>query len=149
MTSFHPPNPDYETFVRGHFAAQGYLALLGAELVRIEPGAVEFRVPFRADLGQQDGVFHGGVIGGIAEAVMGSAAASLVPAGSNVVGAEYKINLLAPGAGEAIVAHGHVLKAGRRLIVCRADVSAVGANGRSRLCAIAQGAMAVVQPAAS
>ena len=77
------------------------------------------RLPYRADIGQQDGFFHGGVVGGIAEGVMGAAAATLVAAGANVVGAEYKVNLLAPGRGAALLARGTVVKPGRRLIVCR------------------------------
>ena len=53
----------------------------------------------RADIGQQNGFFHGGIIGGLAEAVMGAAAFTLAEAGHNVVGAEYKINLLSPALG--------------------------------------------------
>lgn len=125
-------------------AAQGFLRLIGVALARVDAGEVVFRLAYRTDLGQQDGVFHGGVIGSVAEAVMGAAAATLAPAGSNVVGAEYKVNLLAPAAGAALLAHGRVMKPGRRLIVCRADLSSVGADGQAGLCAIAQGAMAVV-----
>ena len=73
--------------------------------------------------------------------------AALVDAGANVVGAEYKVNLVAPGRGAALLARGVVVKPGRRLIVCRADVLAVAADGAETLCAIAQGAMAVIEPA--
>ena len=144
MTHFEPRNPDFRAFVERYVAAQGFLQLIGVTLARIDPGEAEFRVDYRPDVGQQNGVFHGGVIGSVAEAVMGAAAATLAPTGSNVVGAEYKVNLLAPAAGVALVAHGHVLKPGRRLIVCRADISSVDAEGHGNLCAIAQGAMAVV-----
>ncbi len=99
-----------------------------------------------AQLGQQDGVFHGGVVGGLAEAVMGSAAFSLVEAGANVVGAEYKCNLLAPAAGRLLVARGIVVRLGGRLIVCRADVLSRDEAGGETLAAIAQGTMAVVRP---
>lgn len=158
---FEPRNPDFAASVRAYVAAQGYLALLGVGLGRIEPGLVDYRVAYRQDLGQQDGVFHGGVIGGIAEGVMGAAAASLVAAGANVVGAEYKLNLMAPGAGALLIARGRVMRPGRRLIVCRADVFSLadidaalddasldgaggGPSSRATLVAIAQGTMAVV-----
>ena len=85
-------------------------------LNRIEPGLAEYKLAYREDVGQQDGFFHGGLIGGIAE---GAAAATLVTAGANVVGAEYKINLLSPGRGTALLARGAVVRPGRRLIVCR------------------------------
>jgi len=146
MTAHSPRNPQYRAFVESYVAAQRYLTLIGAELARVEPGVAEYRVPYQPDIGQQDGFFHGGVVGGIAEGVMGAAAATLVEPGANVVGAEYKVNLLAPGQGAALLARGTVVKAGRRLIVCRADVLAISEDGRQTLCAIAQGAMAVIDP---
>jgi acyl-coenzyme A thioesterase PaaI-like protein len=42
-----------------------------------------------------------------------------------VLTAEYKINLLAPAQGEAFVARGRVVRAGRTLTVCHADVVAI------------------------
>lgn len=147
MAEFEPRNPDFRAFLEGYVGAQRYLTLIGAELAGVEPGAVVFRVPYRDDLGQQDGYFHGGVVGSVAEAVMGAAAASLVAKGSNVVGAEYKVNLLSPGNGTALIARGYVVKPGRRLIVCRADVVGVDAHGAETPVAIAQGAMAVIAAA--
>jgi uncharacterized protein (TIGR00369 family) len=141
---FVPPNPDFRAFLERFFAEQGYLRLIGTVLARIEPGFVEYQVPYRADIGQQHGFFHGGVVGGIAEAVMGAAAATLVAQGSTVVGAEYKVNLLSPALGATLIGRGQVVKPGRRLIVCRADILVAGTDGTERLCAIAQGAMAVV-----
>ena len=144
--SFQPANPDFRDFVTGYVAAQGYLSLIGVELGRLEPGLVEYRVPYRADLGQHTGVFHGGVIGSVAEGVMGAAAATLVAAGRDVVGASYTLNLLSPAAGALLVARGTVIKPGRRLVVCRADVFIADDGGERPPCAIAQGAMAVVEP---
>jgi uncharacterized protein (TIGR00369 family) len=149
MPQFQPVNPDFRATVERYVAAQRYLALLGVMLNRVEPGLAEYKLPYSEDIGQQDGFFHGGVIGGIAEGVMGAAAATLVAAGANVVGAEYKINLLSPGRGAALLARGTVVKPGRRLIVCRADVVALSEDGAETLCAIAQGAMAVVEPLAA
>lgn len=145
MPVFEPRNPDYRAVVKSYVTAQNYLRLIGVELARLAPGRVDYRVPFRADLGQQNGFFHGGVIGGVAEAVMGAAAFTLVAAGHNIVGAEYKLNLLSPGLGSALLARGMVVKSGRTLIVCRADVFVETDEGEARLCAIAQGAMAVVK----
>lgn len=146
MSQHQPRNPEYRAFVARYVEAQRYLRLLGVELARVEPGLAEYRLPYRTDIGQQDGFFHGGVVGGIAEAVMGAAAATLVEAGANVVGAEYKVNLLSPGSGVALLARGTVIKPGRRLIVCRADVLVLATDGGETLCAIAQGAMAVIEP---
>ncbi len=146
MSQFEPRNPEFRSRLRTYVSAQGYLSLLGVELLGVEPGFAEYRVPFRQDICQQDGFFHGGVIGGVAEGVMGAAAATLVAAGANVMGAEYKVNFVAPGRGAALIARGTVVKSGRQLIVCRADVVAAADDGSETLCAIAQGAMAVVEP---
>src|SRR5512143_1136244 len=134
MPKFQPHNPDFRPATERYVAAQPYLALLGVVLNRADPGVAEYKLPYRENIGQQNGFFHGGVIGGIAEAVMGAAAATLVPAGANVVGAEYKINLLSPGRGTALLARGMVVKPGRRLIVCRADLVVLGEDGAETLC---------------
>lgn len=147
MTPFTPRNPDFRDFVRAYVAAQRYLTWLGVELAQVEPGQATYRVVFRPELGQQSGFFHGGVIGGLAEAVMGAAAATLAPVGHDVVGASYTLNLMAPAVGAVLVASAQVIKPGRRLIVCRADVS-IDDQGVTRLCAIAQGTMALVTPKA-
>lgn len=144
VATFEPRNPGFKAFLERYVAEQGYLQLIGVQLARSEPGSVDYRVPFRADLGQHQGFFHGGVIGGMAEAVMGAAAYSLVSAEQTVVGAEFKINLLSPGRGAALLARGTVLKPGRTLTVCRADVFVETDAGTLLLCAAAQGAMAVV-----
>ena len=146
VSRFEPRNPEFRNFLAGYVEAQGYLTLIGVELGSVDPGEVEYRVRYRPDIGQQNGFFHGGVIGGLAEAVMGAAAATLVAPGHNVVGAEYKANLLSPGLGPLLVARGTVVKPGRTLIVGRADVVVIGEDGAETLCAIAQGAMAVIAP---
>lgn len=48
-----------------------------------------------------------------------------MPAGSDVLSVEFKVNLLAPAAGERLVARGRVVRAGRTLSVCQADAFAV------------------------
>jgi uncharacterized protein (TIGR00369 family) len=144
MTDFTPQNPDYAAFVADYVKAQGFLSLLGVRLHAVAPGQVEYRIAYRDDLGQHTGFFHGGAIGGVAEAVMGAAAASLVPKGTAIVGAEYKLNFLSPAKGPEIKAVGTVLKPGRTLSVCRAEISVIQPDGSEKLVAAAQGAMASV-----
>ncbi len=99
------------------------MALIGARLTAIEPGATEIALAYREDLTQQKGFVHGGIIGMIADTACGYAAFSLMPAGSSLVTVEYKINILAPARG-SLVARGQVVKAGRSLTVTRAEVHA-------------------------
>jgi uncharacterized protein (TIGR00369 family) len=69
--------------------------------------------------------FHGAVTGAIADTASGYAAMTLGPPDCGVLTVEYKVNFLAPAHGEKLVARGEVVTAGRRLFVCRAEVSAV------------------------
>ena len=109
---------------------------LGAELVDVRPGACEIHLPFRPELGQQHGYFHGGVIGTVADNACGYAAYSLAPPDSTILTVEYKVNLVAPGDGQLLIGRGAVIRPGRTLTVSRADVFVV-ADGEERLCATA------------
>lgn len=110
---------------------------LGALLMRVEPGECEIRLPYSPALSQQDGFFHAGAIGSIADSAGGYAAFTLMDASDRVLTVEYKLNLLAPARGELAIARGQVVRAGRTLTVARIDVFAVSA-GVERLCAAAQ-----------
>ena len=118
-----PLDPDFAARIRDSFARQQAMALIGARLATVGPGAVEIELPFRDDLTQQKGFVHGGIIGMIADSAAGYAAFSLMPAGCSLVTVEYKMNILAPATG-SLVARGEVVKAGRTLTVARAEVYA-------------------------
>ena len=109
--------------VRSSFARQKAMTLIGASLARVERGATEIALPYRADLTQQKGYIHGGIIGMIADSACGYAAYSLMPASASLVTVEYKMNILSP-ARSALLAKGAVVKAGRTLTVARAEVYA-------------------------
>src|SRR5260221_2907345 len=109
--------------VRDSFGRQKAMTLIGATLARVERGATEIALPYRAELTQQKGFVHGGIIGMIADSAAGYAAYSLMPASASLVTVEYKMNILAPARG-ALVARGSVIKSGRTLTVARAEVYA-------------------------
>jgi uncharacterized protein (TIGR00369 family) len=98
------------------------MELIGAKLNRIEPGVVEITIPFRTDLTQQHGYLHAGVVTTIADSACGYAAYSLMPAGSEVLSVEFKVNLLRPAKGNEFLARAEVIKPGKTLTVVRADV---------------------------
>ena len=102
-----------EARVRESFARQGFMRHLGAEMTGVKYGEVEIRVPFREELTQQHAYFHGGVSAAIADTATGYAAFTTMAADSSVIAVEFKINLVAPAEGEALVARGRVLRAGR------------------------------------
>ena len=57
-----------------------------------------------------------------------------MPKDASVLTVEYKMNLLAPGDGELLIARGRVLKAGRTLVVAQVETGVVK-GGRETLCA--------------
>jgi uncharacterized protein (TIGR00369 family) len=134
--SFKPLDPNYEERVRDSFARQQFMGFIGAKLVELRPGYCEIHLPYREELSQQHGFFHGGVVGTIADNAGGYSAYSLMPAAATVLTVEYKLNLLAPGNGELLIARGQVIKPGRTLTVCRSDVSVVK-DDQEKLCATA------------
>src|SRR5689334_5645182 len=107
--SSHLPDvsdPHYAERIRGSFARQAAMTLIGARLTRIEPGLVEIELAHRGDLTQQHGFFHGGFVGAIADSAGGYAGYTLFLAGSSVMTVEFKINFLAPAQGEKLIATG-------------------------------------------
>lgn len=117
-----PRDPEWEARVRSSFARQPFMSYLGAELAHVSPGAVDIELAFKPELTQQHGFFHAGSTSTIADSAAGYAALSLYPAGTGVLTTEFKVNLLNPARQEKLVARGRVLKPGKTLTICRADV---------------------------
>jgi uncharacterized protein (TIGR00369 family) len=140
---FAPLNPDYEKRIRESFARQGAMRLFGARLIEIRPGFCAIELPYRADLTQQHGYVHAGVVGAIVDSAGGYAGFTLFPEDASVLTVEYKLNLLAPAAGERLVAQGEVVKPGRTLAITRGEVYA-DAGGKRTLCAIMQQTLIVL-----
>lgn len=130
-------DPAIAAAVAASFARQGLMRSLGAELAALGPGACTVRLPFSEAVGQQGGFFHGGVVGAVGDTAGGYAALTAMPAGSEVLASEYKINFLRPAAGAALWAVGTVLRAGRLLTVVRVDIHA-GDGPEGKLCAAMQ-----------
>jgi uncharacterized protein (TIGR00369 family) len=114
----------FDEIVRNTFSRQNLLSLLGAQLQRVADGEADITLPFREELGQQSGTLHAGTIASIADAACGLAALTKMPAGSDVVSVEFKLNLLAPAIGERFTARARVIRAGKTLSVVVADVFA-------------------------
>lgn len=103
--------------VRASFARQEFMALIGASLVRIEPGEVEIELPHEGRLAQQHGYTHAGAVATVLDSACGYAALTLMDEGVAVLTVEFKISLLAPATG-AVLARGRVVKTGRTLTFC-------------------------------
>jgi len=126
-----PKDPGYEARVRESFARQTAMETLGVRIARVAPGEVELEMPYRADLAQQHGFLHAGIVTAVMDSACGYAAYSLMPAEAEVLSVEFKTNLLAPAAGERLIARARVVRAGRTLTVCQGDATMV-AEGREK-----------------
>ena len=122
-------------------ASQPFSVLLGAELLVFAEGVAELKAPITAQVKQQHGFAHGGVISYLADNALTFAGGSAL--GSAVVTSEFKINYLRPGIGEFIIARATVVHAGANQAVCRCDVYASD-GGTEKLCATAQGTIVKV-----
>ena len=129
-----------ENRIRRSFEAQSMMATLGARLTHVEAGAVHIEAPILEGSRQQHGFAHAGLTFSIGDSAAGYAALSVMPDGYEVLTTEMKINLLAPAAGELLIARGRVIKPGRRLVIVQADVYARDA-GKERHVALLTGSM--------
>ncbi|MCB1467981.1 MAG: PaaI family thioesterase [Rhizobiaceae bacterium] len=144
MAARNEPSIDYEERVRSSFARQAIMRTIGAELTLVTPGIVEIEMPFSAELTQQHGFLHAGVISAALDSACGYAAFSLMPADAAVLTIEFKVNLLAPGKGERFLFRGSVTKPGRTIVVADGQAYAIGVDGDAKLIATMTGTMMTV-----
>ena len=134
MTSAQTPHER----VAQSLARQGMMNHLGVRLLSATAGQVELAMPYSDKVTQQQGGFHGGAMGALADIAGGYAGLTVAPDGMEVTTVEYKINFLAAFQGGELQATGRVLKGGKRIIVTMADVVHVAADGKRTDCAVMQ-----------
>ena len=130
--------------VKQSFAKQRIMQTIGATLSHVGSGDVHITLPVRPDLTQQHGYLHAGVVATIADSACGYAALTVMPDDAAVLSIEFKVNMLAPAEGIRVTARGRVIKPGRTIVVCVADVYAER-DGGEKLVATMTGTMMVVR----
>ncbi len=123
---------------------QGLMQHLGTRLLTVAPGEVTLALPYSERVTQQQGGFHGGAMGALADIAGGYAGLTVAPEGMEVTTVEYKINFLNAFRDGELHATGKVLKAGKRIIVTMAEVAHVAADGQRTPCAVMQQTLAPV-----
>ncbi|CAN7430485.1 PaaI family thioesterase [Polaromonas sp. LjRoot131] len=124
--------------IEASFLRQGMMQHLGARLLRVEPGLCEVALPYSERVTQQQGGFHGGAMGALADIAGGYAALTVAAEDSEVTTVEYKINFMAGFKDGELRALGRVAKAGKRIIVTTAEVTHVAPGGKESACALMQ-----------
>ena len=131
VATFIPVDAGYESRVRGSFARQGAMKLIGAEMREVAPGYCAIGLVPRPEIAQQHGYVHAGIVSTIVDSAGGYAGFTLFPAESSVLTVEFKINLLAPAEGDQLIAEGFVVKSGRTLVITRGEVPAERGGART------------------
>ena len=140
---FDAVDDDYRERTEELFYAMPFVKLLDLKIAGIGPGWLDCEVVNRAELQQQNGFLHAGVIATLADMSAGISAATLVGEGKNTLSAEFKIVLLRPGLGEKFVARGRTIKRGRKLSIAESWIYGV-TGGREKLVARGYLTLAVV-----
>ena len=121
--------------------------LIGATLADVGPGYCAIALTPRPEVSQQHGYVHAGVVSALVDTAGGYAGYSLFPEDSSVLTVEFKLNLVAPAAGERLLAEAFVIKPGRTLAITRGEVHAEQ-GGRRVLVALMQQTLMVMHGAA-
>jgi uncharacterized protein (TIGR00369 family) len=131
--------------IRAVFGRQGFLRHVDARIEELAPGRCVIVADFRPELAQQNGYFHGGLIGTIADAAGACAASTLIESRQWLLTAEYKVNFLSPAKAAKLKAVGEVVRAGRMLSVSQVHLYAVDEAGEEQLCALATVTLATLE----
>jgi uncharacterized protein (TIGR00369 family) len=131
-----PPNPDFAETAKRFLMEMPIAQHFGFAITRIGPGLFEITQPFRKELSLRPGIFQAGPVGTLADMAAACAGMTMLPRGWGTSTVDYTIKLVAPAAGEKLVARGRVLRSGRTLSVTASDDYAVR-DGNETLCATA------------
>lgn len=122
-------------------ASQPFSLTLGTELTQLSAGQCELQIPITKALLQQHGFVHGGVLSYAADNALTFAGGSALQL--PVVTSEFKINYVRPARGQVLIARAMAVHVGKSQAVCRCDVF-TRQDGAEKLCAVAQGTIAVL-----
>ena len=110
MTSVSTEHAALRQRVQSSLDRQGMMQQLGVRLLAVAPGTVTLALPYSDRVTQQQGGFHGGAMGALADIAGGYAALTVAPEGMEVTTVEYKINFLNAFQGGELQATGRVVR---------------------------------------
>jgi uncharacterized protein (TIGR00369 family) len=131
--------------IQGYLKNQYFMSHIGFMINKVEWGRIEGNLELKNIHKQQKGFAHGGLIATLADIVSGFAAYTVVSPEIHVVTAELKISYLNPGVGESLHAIGWVLKSGKKINFCEAEIYSEN-QGKRTLIAKSSATMANVFP---
>jgi uncharacterized protein (TIGR00369 family) len=129
-----PPDPDFADTAKRFLMGMPIAQHFGFKVTGVGPGLFEITQPFREELSFRPGIFQAGPVGTLADIAAACAGMTMLPRGWGASTVDYTIKLVAPAAGEKLIARGRLVKSGRTLSVTASDVYAVH-QGNETLCA--------------
>jgi uncharacterized protein (TIGR00369 family) len=120
-----PQDPNFAARCRESFNRQGAMQLIHASMIEIAAGYCVVEMPITPSVSQQHGFVHAGILTTALDTACGFASATLMPADSGILTIEFKVNLLAPAAGDRLRLIGKVRKAGRTITLAEGDAFAL------------------------
>jgi len=139
-------NPDFKNTILEKLNQPSFLNYVGFIFTNIAEGKIEGELVLEDYHKQSQGFMHGGLTATLADTVAGYAAVTLIPKDHHVVTVELKISYFYPGLGPKIMARGWVLKQGKKLNFCEAEVFSIKEEEEPLLIAKASVTMATIHP---
>lgn len=96
-------------------------SLIGLAVEEVRSGYCRMRMPFRPELEQPMGIVHGGAIATLLDAVVVPAIGSAYPASTGFSTVDLSIQYHSALRAEDAVAHGWVVRRGKRIVFCEAE----------------------------
>jgi uncharacterized protein (TIGR00369 family) len=139
-------NPEWRARLEPLLRGQNFMKHLGFQLTVTEPGYVEGEMEIQPIQRQALGYLHGGISAILCDIVAGVAAFNLVRADQHVVTGEIKVSYLNPGMGDKVKAVGRVIKQGKTISFCEADVFVYDGNHEIHVARASTSMVIIQQP---
>src|SRR5712664_348723 len=108
---------------RTAFSSVAFAKFLGLELGEIGDGTVSIHLPVRAELMQNQGVVHGGVVASLIDTASAFAVLTQIEVDERVTTTDLTIHYLRPITSGRMTATARVIRGGRRLFVLSVEVT--------------------------
>jgi len=128
-----PPERAARWSTFGNWETTYFPSFLGMQLEELRQDYARMRLPYRPELRQHAGVLHGGVIASIADTVVVPAIGSGYDDAREFFTIDVSLRFLAPIVDDDAVAEGWIVRRGRSIVFCDAEVR----SGAGKLAATA------------
>jgi uncharacterized protein (TIGR00369 family) len=106
----------------GEWERAYFPTLLGMQLEEVRTDYARMRLPFRPEIEQPAGVVHGGAIAALLDSVVVPAIGQAYPVEARFATVDMHVQYLSAAIGEDLVAEGWIVRRGRSVVFCEAEV---------------------------